>query len=253
MEAKKPVLAVQMYTLRNLTREDMAGVLREVAAMGYEGVELAGYGNLTANEVQRIVQELELQVVASHASLDVLQNDLQTVMKDSRLLGNQFVICPYLPEELRGSADNYRNVARILNDVGARLHEEAGLQLCYHNHAFEFEDRYDEGYGFDLLYENSEPRYVQAEIDTYWVQKGGENPAEYIRKYSGRAPLIHLKDMAQDGSFAEVGTGSLDWPAILHAADAGGAVAYIVEQDVCPGNPLDSVRLSLNNLKKMLQ
>jgi sugar phosphate isomerase/epimerase len=85
------------------------------------------------------------------------------------------------------------------------------------------------------------------------VQKGRVDPAAYIRKYSGRAPLIHIKDMADDenGSFAEVGTGTLNWPEIFEAAEAGGATAYVVEQDICPGNPLDSVRLSLENLRKM--
>src|SRR5690606_30637709 len=95
------------------------------------------------------------------------------------------------------------------------------------------------------------PQFGKTEIDTYWVQKGGEDPAQYLRKYSGRVPLIHIKDMAQDGSFAEVGTGTLDWPAIFAAAQTTDAVAYIVEQDICPGNPLDSIRLSYENFQKM--
>jgi sugar phosphate isomerase/epimerase len=110
----------------------------------------------------------------------------------------------------------------------------------------------DGEYGLDILYANSDPRWVQAELDTYWIQHGGENPTAYIKKYEGRAPLIHIKDMANDAgrSFAEVGAGILDWPSIFHAAEAGGAVAYIVEQDTCPGDPLDSIRISIENLKQ---
>jgi sugar phosphate isomerase/epimerase len=251
MEPTKPILAVQLYTLRELARNDMAGVLRQVKEVGYDGIELAGYGNATAQDVKRTVDELGLEVVSAHISLDALQNDWATVVADSRLLGHQFVVCSY-PSQPRASAQDYREVGRTLNTFGARLHEEAGLQLCYHNHAFEFEPKFDEGYGLDLIFENSDPRYVQAELDTYWVQKGGENPVEYIRKYAGRAPLIHLKDMNAEGDFAEVGTGSLDWPAIFHAAEAGGVVSYIVEQDTCPGNPVDSIRLSYENLQKLL-
>ena len=92
---------------------------------------------------------------------------------------------------------------------------------------------------------------MQGEIDTYWVQHGGEDPAEYIRKMPGRTPLIHIKDMAEDGAFAEVGEGVLDWEAIFEASEAGGAAWYIVEQDVCQRPPLESVRLTLDNLRKM--
>ena len=253
MAEKRPVIALQLYTLRDLTSTDMVGALRQVAEIGYQGVEFAGYGNSNVEELAPLVQELGLTVVSSHTGFNEVQNDLQRVISENQAFGNQLVVCPSIPGELRQSADGYRQFARSLDEFGARLRDEAGMQLCYHNHAFEFEDKFDGKSGFDLLYENSDPQLVQAEIDTYWVQKGGENPVEYIRKYSGRAPLIHIKDMAagEDQQFAEVGTGILDWPAIFHAAEAGGAVAYIVEQDICPGDPLDSIRLSLENLKKM--
>jgi len=250
MEAKKPVLAVQMYTLRDLAQNDMIGALRSVKEIGYDGIELAGFGNASPQEVKDAVDELDLQIVSAHAGFDALQNDPESVIEESRIMGNQFVVCSSLPQEKRGSAAGYIETGQVLNVAGARL-REAGLQLCYHNHNFEFDDKFDEGYGFDLIYENSEPRNLQAEIDTYWVQKGGENPAQYIRKYAGRAPLIHIKDMSQDGDFTEIGNGTLDWPAIFSASRSGGAVAYIVEQDTCPGDPLDSLRLSFENFQKM--
>jgi len=251
MTQKRPVIALQLYTLREQTQQDMAGVLRQVAEMGYEGIEFAGYGNLSAADAGAVAKDLGLTIVSNHTGFDALQNDLPTVIRDNQAFGNQFVVCPSIPSDQQ-TGEGYRAFAKTLNDLGARLRDEAGLQLCYHNHAFEFQE-FDGEYGLDLLYANSDPQLVQAELDTYWVQKGGVNPVEYIRKHAGRAPLIHVKDMANDDnqSFAEVGTGILDWPGIFSAAEAGGAVAYIVEQDICPGNPLDSVRLSLENLKQM--
>ncbi|MDQ3812952.1 MAG: sugar phosphate isomerase/epimerase, partial [Armatimonadota bacterium] len=250
MAPKRPVVALQLYTLRDLTKTDMAGALRQVAGMGYEGIEPAGFGNLTAPEIKNLCDELGLTVVGNHTGFEALRNNFEAVVADNQTLGNQFIVCPSIPAEQR-TAEGYKQFAQTLNEFGQKL-RDAGMQLCYHNHAFEFE-QFDGRYGLDILYENSDPELVQAEIDTYWVQKGGVSPTEYIRKYAGRTPLIHVKDMADDEkqSFAEVGTGTLDWPSIFHAAEAGGAVAYIVEQDVCPGNPLDSVRLSLENLKKM--
>jgi sugar phosphate isomerase/epimerase len=127
-----------------------------------------------------------------------------------------------------------------------------GLQLCYHNHSFEFQ-KFDGKYGLDIFYENSDPNLVLAEIDTYWVQHGGEDPAQFLRKYPNRCPLIHLKDMLADAqkSFAEVGAGILNWPEIFKACEAVGAQWYIVEQDRCQRPPLESVRMSFENLKRM--
>jgi sugar phosphate isomerase/epimerase len=249
MSETRPTIALQMYTLRDLTTEDMAGTLKQVAEMGYEGVELAGYGNLQVEEVQRACKDNNLKVVGLHVSFDALTNSFEKIVDDSLLFNTKYIVCPSLPDAQR-TAEGYPEFGRGLNDIGARANS-AGLVLCYHNHHFEF-DRFNGEYGLDLLFANSDPKLVQAEIDTFWVQTGGADPAAYIEKYAGRAPLIHIKDMAKDEKrgFAEVGAGSLDWPSIFAAAEKGGAVAYSVEQDVCPGNPLDSIRISIDNLKK---
>jgi sugar phosphate isomerase/epimerase len=167
------------------------------------------------------------------------------------LLENRYIVCPSIPGDQRTSAEGYKKFAETLNEIGARLNSN-DMVLCYHNHAFEFEDRFDGQYGLDILYENSEPQFVQAEIDTYWVQKGRVDPASYIRKYAGRAPLIHIKDMANDEgeAFAEIGQGKLNWPDIFARRKKAGATALNVEQDVCPGDPIDKRALSIENLKK---
>src|SRR5436853_835239 len=244
-------IALQMYTLRDESARDFAGTLREVAKIGYAGVEFAGTGGLSAAELRRLLNDLNLRVAGSHTGLDALEGDLNAALDFIQALGCEFVVCPFLPEERRQSADDYRALAEILNRAGATC-KQRGLQLCYHNHAFEFQ-RFDGQYALDILYRATDPDLVKGELDTYWIRKGGADPAAYIRQYSGRCPLIHLKDMAADEkqSFAEVGEGTLDWPAIFTAAEAGGARWYIVEQDVCPGPPLESIARSLRNLQAM--
>jgi sugar phosphate isomerase/epimerase len=244
-------IALQMYTLRNESARDFIGTLREVAKIGYAGVEFAGTAGLSAAELRRLLDDLNLRVAGSHVGLDALEGDLSAALDFTQAIGSAFVVCPYLPEERRKSADDYRVLAEILNRAGAAC-KQRELQLCYHNHAFEFQ-RFDGQYALDLLFSATDPELVKGELDTYWIRKGGADPAAYIRQYAGRCPLIHLKDMAADEkqSFAEVGEGTLDWPAIFQASEAGGARWYIVEQDTCPGPPLESVRLSLKNLRSM--
>ncbi len=247
----RPVVGLQLYTLRTVLSDDPVGVLRQVAEMGYEAVELAGFAGLTAEEFKAALDEAGLKAVSSHASLQQVEDDFDAVVAQARLFGYSYVGLGSVPVEMRGSRENWVATAQRLSEVGKKLREEAGLTFFYHNHAFEFEEQYDNDYGLDLLYANSDSQNLQAELDTYWVQKGGENPVEYLQKYAGRTPILHIKDMGADGDFAEIGTGSLNWPAIFAAAEAGGVQAYIVEQDTCPGNPLDSVRISIENLKKM--
>lgn len=241
----RPLVALQLYTVRDAVAQDMIGTLRRVAAMGYEGVELAGTGNATVEEIVTALRELNLQCVGSHVMLDVLQSDLKGVIQTAGWLGNRHVVCPYIGEEWR-SAEGYKKLAIILSDIGAHLKRE-GLQMCYHNHAFEFE-KYDGYYGLDILLNSGEPQFLHAEIDTFWVQKGGEEPGAYIEKYEKRAPLIHLKDMTASGDFAPVGEGTIDWEPVFEVCD-NSAVAYIVEQDSCEGDPFESVQTSINNLR----
>jgi sugar phosphate isomerase/epimerase len=251
MATKRPLIAVQLYTLRDQTKDDMAAVLRRVKEIGYEGVELAGYGDLTREGVKRVLDETGLVVTSNHVAIERMENDFEDVVEEARLFGYSTLGVAYLDAVRRTTKEKWLETAQTLNALGKRLREEAGLQLFYHNHAFEFEERFDGEAGLDILYSNTDSQFVQAELDTYWVKKGGEDPVEYLRKYGGRTPVLHIKDMNESGDFAEVGTGMLDWPAIFEAAEAGGVSAYIVEQDVCPGNPLDSIALSFENLKRM--
>ena len=140
-------------------------------------------------------------------------------------------------------------MAGKLNKIGEKC-KKRGLQLCYHNHAHEFKI-YDGKAGLDILYSETDPVLVKAEFDVYWIQYAGVSPIDYIKKHSDRCELIHLKDMAEDRSFAEVGNGTMDIKSIIETAKKCGAKGFIVEQDQCKRKPLESVKMSVDYLNTL--
>lgn len=247
----KPRLAIQLYTVRDQLAEDFVGTLRKVRDTGYSHVELAGYGPHKAAELKRILDDEGLTACSDHCPIDQLEANINRVIDNAGALEVGYVVCPYLPEDRRTDEAAWRACAQSLEKAGDAL-ETCGIQLCYHNHSFEFV-RVGDRYALDLLYDETTPAHLQAELDTYWVKHGGEDPIDYIKRLSRRCPILHLKDMADDAdrSFAEVGEGILDFPAILAAAEKTGTIWAIVEQDVCPGDPFVSIATSLANLAKM--
>jgi sugar phosphate isomerase/epimerase len=245
----KNPLAVQMYTLRDLTDTDMAGTLRAVAELGYRAVELASFGGLSAAELRVVLDELGMQAVAAHVALTRLESELDNALADMRALGARYVVCPWLAPEHR-NAEGYHALAQSLNRIG-KVAQQQGVQLCYHNHDFEFE-RDGEQSGFEILFGETDPALVKSELDLYWVAFAGHDPVTFIRSLAGRVPLVHLKDMAVGSrTFAEVGQGTLDFPAILAACDDAGAEWLIVEQDRCERPPLESIGMSLEYLRSL--
>ena len=253
MPDKLPI-TLQMYTVRDDAARDFAATAETLAQIGYAGVELAGYGSAkTAEAVRSILDDNGLMVAGMHVSLDVLENDLSKAIEEALMVGSEFISCPFLGADRRQSLDDYKRLGAILNDIGARL-KESEIQLCYHNHDFEFEKFGGDVSGFDALFAAADKELVKVEMDTYWVKRAGEDPAAYLRKYAGRVPLVHLKDMTpgENPTFAEVGEGIIDYPSLFEAAKVGGALYYVVEQDRCEKHaPLESVRISFENLKKM--
>ena len=245
----KPRVALQMYTVRDEAQKDFAGTLKAVAEMGYPAVQPAGTGGLAARDLKRLLDDLGLAVAGSHVNLEALESQPDQEITYWLEVGTPDVVVPAIPQARR-TRDGFRGVAESMNRIGARC-KALGARLSYHNHAFEFE-KLDGEYALDLLLGWCDPDLVKWEPDVYWIQFGGEDPARLIRKYSGRCPLVHLKDMTADASrtFAEVGEGILDWPAIFAASEAGGAEWYIVEQDRWARPSLEAAALSLKHLKE---
>ena len=244
-------VALQLYTVREQLKNDFAGVLRAVAEMGYDGVQLSGAGDHSAAEIRRLLNETSLQPVGTHTGLEALEHRLDQEIDYNLEIGTPWIVCPSLPAARRQNLAGWREVAATLNRIGERC-AARGAKLGYHNHDFEFAPIPDgDGKrGIDVLLGETHPALVFWEPDVYWVTKGSADPAAMIRQNAGRVPITHLKDSNGEGrqAFAEVGEGTLDWPAILEASRLAGAEWHCVEQDRCDRDPLESAALSLQHL-----
>ncbi len=247
-----PVLAAQLYTLREYTQTagDFAESMRKVREMGYTAVQVSGIGPISPKEVKHIVLENGLDICITHIGFDLLIGDLPAVIEEHHLWNCRHVAVGSMPANYRDAGEEgFRTFAKEATEVGRKLHD-AGLTFSYHNHSFEFE-RFGKQTGLDILYAESDPRYLQAELDTYWVQHGGGDPAQWIRRMKGRMPVVHLKDMVivhGQQAMAEIGEGNLNWPAILDACREAKVEWYAVEQDICRRDPFESLAISYRNL-----
>jgi sugar phosphate isomerase/epimerase len=265
-------ISVQMYTLRNEQKQDFATTVRQVKQIGYQAVELAGTGSLPSYvDAKRVLDDVGLKISGNHVALDRLERDLPRVIDEQHSIGNHFVICPWVPEERRRSADEWMKIANSLNRAGAEC-AKAGMELCYHHHSFEFamvtlrdasqtaveedppmDSSALETTAIDLLIDRTDPAVVKFELDTYWLAHGGADPAAFIKRLGKRVRLVHLKDMTQpEMKFAEVGKGTLKFREILDAARAAGVAWYVVEQDETYDTaPIEAVTTSFRALQQL--
>ena len=269
-------IALQLYSVRDDAEKDFGGTLAKVKAMGYDGVEFAGlYGHSPA-EVKALCEQNGLNPISAHVPYLDMMADPSGVLADYAAIGCRYVAIPYLTEEYRPGAAKFDEVIAGARKLG-EIAKELGMTLLYHNHDFEFQ-KLGGVYALDILYREVPPTLLQTELDTCWVSVGGEDPAAYIRKYSGRSPVVHLKDYAgqkggkmydligieDDGDdsaaeapstfeFRPVGKGVQDFPSILAAAEEAGAEWVVVEQDA-PSmglTPLECAKASVDYLKSL--
>jgi sugar phosphate isomerase/epimerase len=245
-------IALQMYTLRSHTAQDMAGTLRQVAAMGYPAVELAGYGGLSVAELGTILGETGLRAMGAHVGYAQFEARAAEVIAELRALGCEYAVIPSLPSDYREDADQARRAVEQFNRW-ATLCRDAGLRFAYHNHHFEFAPLGD-GTLYDIIVDGTDPATVDLEVDAFWAHYAGVSPVAVIERLGRRASVIHLKDMApgEHRADAPVGAGILNWDDILAAGRSVGARWYIVEQDH-PQNPLADVETSLRYLQGVAQ
>ncbi|HEX5415490.1 MAG TPA: sugar phosphate isomerase/epimerase [Chloroflexota bacterium] len=248
----QPRIGLQMYTVREAAQRDFPGTVRQVAAIGYPAIQFAGYGNLSATEMKSLLDELNLAVAGSHVGFEALRDNFAGELEYNLAVGNRDLIVPMMPNELRsqGGEKAFHQMAAWLDEIGERCRQN-GARLSYHNHALEFEP-IGSRTGMEILLDETDPDLVKWEPDVYWIAYANQDPATWIRKYGGRQPFIHLKDMTADASrtFAEVGEGIIDFAPIFAASEAQGAEWYVVEQDRCARSPFESIALSLQHLKE---
>jgi len=248
------MIAAQLYTVREMlkTPKEIASTLKKVKRIGYDAVQLSGLAPIDTDELKKILDGEGLEAGATHISMERLRNEIEKAIEEHKILNCKYTACPSLPGEYR-SEIGFKKAAKELSIIGKKL-KEAGIILTYHNHGAEFE-KFGSRIGLEILYDESDAEYLQGEIDTYWVHYGGGDPAKWCLRLKNRLPLVHLKDMGiKDNKqiMMEIGEGNLNWEAIISACKEAGTRWYIIEQDVCQRPPLESLKISLENTKKML-
>lgn len=254
-------LGVQLYTVRDVILNDPVAILKGIQSIGYAEVE-AIYA--TVPQIWPALQQTKLKPVSVHVDTSIFMNGgpkLDDVFADCKQRGFQYVVVPYIPPAERGGAEMFQSLASKLNFAGERA-QAHGLKLCYHNHAFEFQP-IGGTTGLEILMSHTQKGLVSLEVDVFWATVAGHDPVEVLKRYSGRVLLVHLKDKARSftstqyneevppATFSSVGSGSIDFPAILKAADSIGVQHYFVEQDHTPGDPMISLRESYTYLKTL--
>jgi sugar phosphate isomerase/epimerase len=241
-------VAIQLYTLRDFckTAEDFAATCRKVRAIGYEAVQISGVGPIPPEELVRITRGEGVSICATHESGKEIVDNTQAVIDRLAALGTVYTAYPH-PHVPLTTIEEVLALAASLDKAGKAM-RKAGQVLTYHNHALELR-KFDGRTMLDIFYDQTGKQNLQAEIDTYWIQCGGGDPVEWCRKLKRRLPLLHLKDYGVNkdnkaATMMEIGNGNLDWPAIIAAAEKSGCEWFIVEQDVCPGDPFESIKAS---------
>ena len=244
-------LGLQLYSIREQLEKDFYGTLEKVKEMGYDGCEFAGiYGN-DPNEINKKCAELGLVPISAHVTYDELIADTEKAVNIYKTIGCKYIAVPYLPDYLRYGTEAYPTVVENIRKIG-QVCNANGITLLYHNHDFEFAKNDKGNYVLDELYNEIDSSLLQTEIDTCWVNVAGVNPCDYVRKYTNRAPVVHLKDFAGERNknmykliginseateqvntfeYRPLGCGKQDIQAIVDSARDAGASWLIAEQD----------------------
>lgn len=250
---------VQLYTVRSIIMNDPALTLSAIQDDGYTEVE-AIYTTLHA--IWQPLQQTKMKPVSVHVDYDFFGNPekMGQAIEQSKKWGFQYVVFPYVPPKARNGISGMKTLAGQLNAAGEQA-KKAGIRLCYHNHAFEFEPM-NGTTPLEVLLDSTDKNLLSLELDVFWASVAGHDPVDVIQKHSGRVALLHLKDKAKGvpvqynenvpkDAFKALGQGTIDFAAVLRAAEKEGVAHYFVEQDQTPGNPLDSLKISAQYLRKL--
>ncbi len=232
-------VALQLYSVGKDTAEDMHGTLQRVKDMGYDGVELAGLHGNDPSDVKKMCEDIGLIPISAHMAYPTLAKDPMGALSRYVKTGCKYAVIQFLGSEYRYGTDKFPIFIEDLKRIGAAA-RELGMTLLYHNHDFEFAKTQDGKYVLDFMYDEVGADLLQTEIDTCWVKVAGVDPVAYVKKYSGRAPIVHLKDFVGEKNHNEeennfeyrpLGDGVQNIPDILKASEEAGALWVVVEQD----------------------
>jgi len=254
-----------LYTIRDQMDANPRESLQKVADIGYKYIEATGYKDgkfygMAPVEFKNYLTELGLTPISTHQGTVTMEN-ADAMIADVKAAGFEYFVIPVPPmghfhydttTHTMGMSGTPAEIADLLNTLGKKC-KAAGLKLLYHNHNFEFKANEDGVVPYDYFLEHTDPEFVNFQMDMYWITKAGADPLEYFKRYPGRFKIWHLKDMDDQGRFAPVGTGTIDFGRILSKKDEAGMKYYIVEQDMTYDgmDPFDAITISHNNLKKI--
>ncbi len=264
-------VGLQLYSVRDYAEKDFAATMKKVKEIGYDYVEPAGLYGIDAAEFRKVLDDNGLTAICAHVPYAEMMADTDKVVKDYTTLGIKYIAVPYLGEDDRAGGKNYAQVLENIKKLG-KIFADNGITLLYHNHDFEFVKTESGEYALDEMYRVIGKDLLQTELDCCWVKVAGEDPAEYIRKYAGRCPVVHLKDFSGEKSsnmynliglkesakqtstfeFRPVGYGKQDIPTVIRAAIDSGAEYLVVEQDSpVEQTSLEAVTMSRNYLRSL--
>lgn len=245
-------IALQLYSIKELTSPDFLGTLEKVAKIGYNGVEFAGYFNTPGKDLKKAMNSFGLKSAGSHIGISSITENLDEVIEYSLQIDDPYIICPGLPVYMRDSAEAYKKLAALFNEVGLKC-KNNGIQFAYHNHDFEFE-KFDGQYGLDILLNNTDPDLVHIELDTFWVEYSGLKSIDFINKYKERCSILHIKDMKSldEKINTEIGKGIMEFKPMVEAGKKYGVKWFTVEQEEFEIPQLVSIQESYNYLRGIL-
>jgi len=257
-------IGLQLYTLREIIGQNVPGVIKKVAQIGYQNVETYGFSSndlfwgLKPKDFKSILDDNNLVSSSGHYSIeDFIRTDnkeeLQLAIEAAKHVGQEYLTVPYLSEDLRLTADDFRMIADKLNQA-AEMCKEADLKLAYHNHDFEFKDLGDGESGYKIFLKNTDPDLVQFEMDLYWIIRSGNDPLVLFNENPGRFVMWHIKDMdkANPEINTEVGAGSIDFKSIFKESKQSGLKHIFMEQENFSMDPFESIKESHDYIKKEL-
>ena len=245
-------IALQLYSIKELAEKNFLGPLKNVAEIGYNGVEFAGFFKTSAKELHKTLQDLNLKASGSHVGIEALNANVGELIEYSLEIGSPYLICAWLPEDMRNSADAYKRTGELFNQIGSKC-KDSGIKFAFHNHGAEF-DKFDGEFGLDLLAANTQKDLLFIELDTFWVEYRGLNSVDFIHKYGERCALLHIKDMKslEEKVNTEIGKGIMDFKKIIAAGKQYGVEWYTVEQEEFKIPQLQSIRESYEYLKEIV-
>ncbi|WP_286829565.1 MULTISPECIES: sugar phosphate isomerase/epimerase family protein [Kordiimonas] len=241
-------IGVQLYTVRDLMAQDVAGTLAQIGALGYQEVEFAGYFDQSYADIKGWLAESGLTAPSAHVSHQVFKENFEAAVEAATVLGHKNLFLSWLPPEDR-TVQRYYAITELLNKNG-EIAKSAGIQLGFHNHEFEFEN-HGGLRGYDIFLNNTDRNLVKFELDLYWTRVAGVEPLPLVQAHPGRFPCVHVKDYGADGSIVDVGDGSIDFGGLYAPLRKAGVKHFFIERDNSPA-PMETLTRSIKAFQSMI-